>query len=148
MTGLPIVRAGREIDPQLLRSRELGFLNGHVPVTGILSAIAVMAAVLDGRDAVVMSNEWSASIPRWRSTAGRSTTSTPRARLSKRRSGRCWRGARRPAELLLCAAAILRTVGGPAVRRVAQYHGTFRSCNRAFHLDKSLAAGPLVWPLR
>ena len=42
--------------------RELGFLNGHVPVTGILSAIAVMAAVLDGRDAVVMSNEWSASV--------------------------------------------------------------------------------------
>ena len=34
-----------------------------MPVTGILSAIAVMAAVLDGRDAVVMSNEWSASIP-------------------------------------------------------------------------------------
>jgi len=41
---------------------ELGFLNGHVPVTGILSAIAVMAALLDGRDAVVMSNEWSASV--------------------------------------------------------------------------------------
>src|SRR5439155_70696 len=49
--------------PQLLRSAELGFLNGHVPVTGILSAIAVLAAVLTGRDAVVMSNEWSASIP-------------------------------------------------------------------------------------
>ena len=63
VTGLPIVRAEREIDPQLLRSAELGFLNGHVPVTGILSAIAVLAAVLTGRDAVVMSNEWSASIP-------------------------------------------------------------------------------------
>ena len=62
VTGLPVVRAGREIDPQLLRSAELGFLNGHVPVTGILSAIAVMAALLDGRDAVVMSNEWSASV--------------------------------------------------------------------------------------
>jgi hypothetical protein len=63
VTGLPVVRAEREIDPQLLRSAELGFLNGHVPVTGILSAIAVLAAVLTGRDAVVMSNEWSASIP-------------------------------------------------------------------------------------
>ena len=62
VTGLPVVRADREIDPQLLRSRELGFLNGHVPVTGIISAIAVMAAALDGRDAVVMSNEWSASV--------------------------------------------------------------------------------------
>src|ERR1700752_569001 len=63
VSGLPVVRAGREIDPQLLRSAELGFLNGHVPVTGIISAIAVLAAVLDGRDAVVMSNEWSASVP-------------------------------------------------------------------------------------
>ena len=63
VTGLPVVRAEREIDPQLLRSAELGFLNGHVPVTGILSAIAVLAAVLTSRDAVVMSNEWSASIP-------------------------------------------------------------------------------------
>ena len=63
VSGLPVVRAGREIDPQLLRSAELGFRNGHVPVTGIISAIAVLAAVLDDRDAVVMSNEWSASVP-------------------------------------------------------------------------------------
>src|SRR6266700_891073 len=63
VTGLPVVRAEREIDPQLLRSAELGFLNGHVPVTGILSAIAVLAAVLTGRAAVAMSNELSASIP-------------------------------------------------------------------------------------
>ncbi len=63
VTGLEVVRAEREIDPQLLRSAELGFLNGHVPVTGILSAIAVLAAVLQDRDAVVMSNEWSASVP-------------------------------------------------------------------------------------
>ena len=34
----------REIDPAVLRSTELGFLNGHVPVTGILSAMAVLAA--------------------------------------------------------------------------------------------------------
>ena len=32
-------------------------------MTGILSAIAVLAAVARGRDAVVMSNEWSASEP-------------------------------------------------------------------------------------
>ena len=63
VTGLEVVRAEREIDPQLLRSAEFGFLNGHVPVTGILSAIAVLAAVLEDRDAVVMSNEWSASVP-------------------------------------------------------------------------------------
>ena len=52
------------------RSDELGFLNGHVPVTGILSAIAVVAALLDGRDAVVLSNEWSASVADAASRAG------------------------------------------------------------------------------
>jgi UDP-N-acetyl-alpha-D-muramoyl-L-alanyl-L-glutamate epimerase len=61
VTGLPVVRADRTIDEAILRSRELGFLNGHVPVTGIISATAVLAAVLEGRDAVVLSNEWSAS---------------------------------------------------------------------------------------
>src|SRR5215217_6502572 len=35
VTKLPIVRASRRLDPQVLRSRELGFLNGHVPVTGV-----------------------------------------------------------------------------------------------------------------
>src|SRR5262249_57928708 len=43
VTGLPVVRAEREIDPQLLRSAELGFLNEHVPVTGSLSAVAVQS---------------------------------------------------------------------------------------------------------
>ncbi len=61
VTGWPVVRAERRIDDQVLRSGQLGLLNGHVPVTGVISAIAVLTAVLTGRDAVVMSNEWSAS---------------------------------------------------------------------------------------
>jgi hypothetical protein len=136
VTGLPIVRAGREIDEQLLRSRDLGFLNGHVPVTGILSAIAVLAAVLEGRDAVIMSNEWSASIPTMEAD-GRpinhqysksaafeaafrgvlaASLGTPLAYFS----------ALRPFTELWVA---LRFAG------LTQYHGTFRSCNRAFHLN-------------
>lgn len=61
-TRLPIVRAERAIDPKLLdREASSGYMNGHVPITGIISAIALLAAALQGRDAVVMSNEWSAS---------------------------------------------------------------------------------------
>jgi hypothetical protein len=63
VTGLPIVHVAREIDPLVRRSDELGFLNGHVPVTAIVTAAAVVAATLEGRDAVVLSNEWSASVP-------------------------------------------------------------------------------------
>jgi hypothetical protein len=61
VTGLPVLRAERELDPQILRSAELGFLNGHVPITGVVSAVAVLAAAAHGFDAVVMSNERSAS---------------------------------------------------------------------------------------
>ena len=63
VTGLPVTRIVRTIDPLVRRSSELGFLNGHVPVTAIVSAAALVAAVLDRRDAVVLSNEWSASVP-------------------------------------------------------------------------------------
>ena len=62
-TGLPVRRAVRTLDPQVQHSAALGFLNGHVPVTAIVTAAALVAAVLDGRDAVVLSNEWSASVP-------------------------------------------------------------------------------------
>jgi len=133
VTGLSIVRAERRIDPLVLRSAELGFRNGHVPVTGILSAIAVMAAVLAGRDAVVMSNEWSASVPtlihdgrpinhQYSKSAAFETAFAPLAAAA----GVRYFSALRPFTELWIA------------RRFAaltQYHASFRSCNRAFHID-------------
>ena len=68
-----LVPFGGGIDPQLLRSAEPGCLNGHVPVIRILSAIAVLAAVLDERDAVAISNELSASVQRSSTTTALST---------------------------------------------------------------------------
>jgi hypothetical protein len=62
VTGLPVVRAVRHLDPQLLEPpAQTGFLQGHVPVSGIICALAVLAATGLGYDDVVMSNEWSAS---------------------------------------------------------------------------------------
>jgi len=136
VTGLPIVRAEREIDPQLLRSAELGFLNGHVPVTGILSALAVLAAVLDQRDAVVMSNEWSASVPtleyqgrpvnhQYSKSASfeagfRQVLSEIPARMPEYFS---W--LRDRTELWV----------GQEFAALDAYHGSFRSCNKAFYSD-------------
>ncbi len=61
-TSLPVLRAEREIDKRILNPGSPdSYFNGHVPITGILSAIAVLVAILDGRGMVVMSNEWSAS---------------------------------------------------------------------------------------
>ncbi|HEX9536258.1 MAG TPA: hypothetical protein VF924_12340 [Stellaceae bacterium] len=58
---LPFIRVRRRLDPGLLKLNEAGALNGHVPITGILSAIALASAVMSGCNAVAMSNEHSAS---------------------------------------------------------------------------------------
>jgi hypothetical protein len=134
VAGLPVVRADREIDAQLLRSAELGFLNGHVPVTGILSAIAILAAVLDDRDAVVMSNEWSASVPtverdgrpvnhQW--SKGAAFEGAFRAILAAQGLPEYFSALRDRTELWIAERFARHTA----------YHSTFRSCNRAFHID-------------
>jgi hypothetical protein len=137
VTGLPIVRAGREIDPQLLRSREFGFLNGHVPVTGILSAIAVMAAALEDRDAVVMSNEWSASVPTVE--VGGQKVNHQYSKSEEFEAGFRDLLADTPGMPGYFSALRPRTELWIAERfaRLEQYHSSFRSCNRAFHIDKS-----------
>jgi hypothetical protein len=136
VAGLPVVRAGREIDPQLLRSAELGFLNGHVPVTGIISAIAVLAAVLNGRDAVVMSNEWSASEP----TLERDGKPVNHQWSKSGEFEGAFRAilAADPAGLPEYFSALRDRTELWIADRFAQhtqYHSTFRSCNRAFHID-------------
>jgi UDP-N-acetyl-alpha-D-muramoyl-L-alanyl-L-glutamate epimerase len=136
VTGLPVVRAEREIDPQLLRSAESGFLNGHVPVTGILSAMAVLAAVLTGRDAVVMSNEWSASIPTLE-YQGRPVNH----QYSKSEAFEAaFRGvlAQGPAPMPEYFSWLRDRTELWVGRRFAAfetYHGSFRSCNKAFYSD-------------
>jgi hypothetical protein len=63
---LPFIRVHRRLDRGLLELNRAGALNGHVPITGILSAIALACAVMCGCDAVAMSNERSASAPNLR----------------------------------------------------------------------------------
>ncbi len=138
VTGLPIVRAEREIDPQLLRSAELGFLNGHVPVTGILSAIAVLAAVLEDRDAVVMSNEWSASIPTleyrgWPVNHQFSKSDVFEASFRGVLAG----GGPRLPEYFSWLRDRTELWVGQEFAALEQYHGSFRSCNKAFYSDRA-----------
>jgi len=137
VSGLPVIRAGREIDPQLLRSQELGFRNGHVPVTGIISAIAILAATLNDRDAVVMSNEWSASVPTLEHNNGQQVNHqwsksdvferSLRELLQENPDGLpdYFSALRDRTELWV----------GERFASLPQYHDTFRSCNRAFQID-------------
>jgi hypothetical protein len=64
--GLPFIRVHRRLDSGLFKLDAAGALNGHVPITGILSAIALAGAVMAGCDAIAMSNEHSASAPNLR----------------------------------------------------------------------------------
>jgi len=137
VSGLPVVRAGREIDPQLLRSAELGFRNGHVPVTGVISAIAVLAAVLDARDVVVMSNEWSASVPtlEYRGEPVNHQYSKSAAFEAAFRDVL----AADPAALPGYFSALRDRTElwvGDKFAALTEYHATFRSCNKAFIIDR------------
>ncbi|REI38361.1 endonuclease domain-containing protein, partial [Xanthomonas oryzae pv. oryzae] len=60
-TGLPVLNIGRVLAPELFELNRQGAWNGHIPVTAVNSAILVLAALLNGVDQVVFSNERSAS---------------------------------------------------------------------------------------
>lgn len=61
-SGAPSVVVLRRLSPRLQQLNAQGALNGHVPVTAIISTIALAAAILYGWDAIVMSNERSANV--------------------------------------------------------------------------------------
>ena len=136
ITGLPVVRARRHLDPKVLESKQRGYLNGHVPVTGVISAIAVLVAIAQGRGRVVMSNEHSASEPttlvangvpvnhQW--SKSYEFEALFRELVAEAVTGVEYYSALRPYSELWVA------------RRFAElreYHLAFRSCNRAFHVD-------------
>ncbi|MTD14852.1 endonuclease domain-containing protein [Nakamurella sp. YIM 132087] len=136
VTGWPVVRAERVIDPQILHAAKGEFFNGHVPVTGIISAIGVLAAALGGHDAVVMSNEWSASVGTVE-VDGRSINhqySKSEAFESAFRDVLAdaigtdfqYFSLLRPYTELWIAARFAE---------LPQYFDTFRSCNRSFHIN-------------
>ena len=60
-TGLATLNIGRALAPGLFELNRQGAWNGHIPVTAINSAILVLAALVQGVDQVVFSNERSAS---------------------------------------------------------------------------------------
>lgn len=136
VTGLPVVRAGRQLDPKVLASDQWGFRNGHVPVTGIVSAIAVYTAALTGRDAVVMSNEWSASSGNL-THHGRAVNHQWSKSLTFENLFRTVLATTRPLHVEYYS--WLRSFSELWVaQRFAdadKYHQVFRSCNRSFRLD-------------
>lgn len=63
VAALPSATVVRTLSPAIIELNKAGAYNGHVPITAILSVIALITAVINGADTVVMSNEHSASAP-------------------------------------------------------------------------------------
>jgi UDP-N-acetyl-alpha-D-muramoyl-L-alanyl-L-glutamate epimerase len=140
VSGLPRLLVRRRLDPGLSALNDAGALNGHVPITAIVSCVALLTAALNGFDAVAMANERSAS---------HGNVSWDGVDINHQFS----KGLR--AELLLSAAvgealpglrlfSVLRPASELAIARafagMGAYHGAFTSCNAIFRLDPSLRA--------
>jgi len=131
--GLDLLVVRRRLDPGLADLHEAGAMNGHVPITAIVSLIVVAAAFVYGYDTVAMAVERSAS---------EETVTVDGVPVNHQYSkGRAF-------ELLLdelvrtsiapelTIASALRPYSELAIARcfarLDRYHGTFCSCNAAF----------------
>ena len=135
VAGLPLLTAGRRIDPVLFALNEAGALNGHVPVTAVNSLVGCLTALRSGIDVVVFSNEASSSYGnlhwgefdvnhQW--SKGLGFEGLLRDRLTG--TGVEYVSFLRP----LTELAIMRRFATHT-----EFHAAFTSCNRAFHLDES-----------
>ncbi|MEA2374922.1 MAG: UDP-N-acetyl-alpha-D-muramoyl-L-alanyl-L-glutamate epimerase [Thermoleophilaceae bacterium] len=135
VAGVPHVAVERQLAPELLELNARGALNGHVPITAVVSAIACAAAPLYGFDAVAMANERSASEGnlsvgdvevnhQW--SKGLAFERLMRQQLSRRAPGLEWFSLLRPYSELAIARAFAR---------LDAYHAAFTSCNAVFRRD-------------
>ena len=133
--GVGLVRIERRLDRTLLDLNARGAINGHVPITAIVTSAAAVAAAMLGRGTVLVSNERSADaatreVDGWRVNHQYSKTSAFERLLGAALDEA---GARtrvvsllRPLSELAIARGVAREVG-----LVAQV----TSCNAAFALD-------------
>lgn len=60
LTSLPRITVERQLDPLLFTLNSEGVYNGHVPITGYVTFLSIVIALLTGHDSVAFSNERSA----------------------------------------------------------------------------------------
>jgi hypothetical protein len=140
VAGLEHLLARRRLDPQMAALNRAGALNGHVPITAIVSCVALLSAALRGFDTVVMANERSASFGNlsWdgveinhQFSKGLVAERLLRRALAETTEGLELFSVLRPASELAIARAFAR---------MERYHAAFTSCNAIFRMDPQLRA--------
>lgn len=136
LTRLPVTRIAREIDSRVRLSERMGFFNGHVPITAVITAVSVVAAVLDRRDAVVLSNEWSASAPTLMHEGQPVNHQWSKGAEFEEGFAHLVRDSLGP-QLSVFSYLRCRSELWVAQQfaQLEEFHTVFRSCNRAFHQD-------------
>ena len=134
-SGLPFLKVTRTLDPKLFALNEAGAYNGHVPITAIVSFIAIAAAFVQGFDAVVLSNERSANEATLEKDGVAvnhqfSKTSAAETEIA--------RYVREHVSPTLDYFSLLRPLSELHIAQIfgkaSRYDGAFTSCNRAFRL--------------
>jgi hypothetical protein len=140
VAGLPHLLVRRRLDPGLTALNRAGAINGHVPVTAIVSCAALLTAALRGFDTVAMANERSASAGNlsWdgvevnhQFSKGLRAERMLQAAAAETGAGVQLFSILRPASELVIARAFAR---------MAPYHRAFTSCNAIFRSDPALRA--------
>lgn len=140
ISGLPRRSITRRIDPALIDLNLRGARNGHIPVTAITSVLAVIVALIEECDEVIMANERSASVG-----------STDWHGMSVNHQwSKGWDFERAFADLVreeiasdLAYFSLLRSWSELAIAQrfaaLPEYHRAFTSCNRVFRLRDATA---------
>jgi hypothetical protein len=134
-TGLPMLNIGRTLAPELFELNRQGAWNGHIPVTAVNSAIMVLAALAQGVDQVVFSNERSASYGSQIAGTGEVNHQWSKGWAFEKAFGE---HVQRHVAADLHYYSLLRPLSELAVaRQFARtdfYDAHFSSCNRNFHI--------------
>ncbi|MEG8118824.1 UDP-N-acetyl-alpha-D-muramoyl-L-alanyl-L-glutamate epimerase [Xanthomonas hortorum] len=134
-TGLPLLNIGRVLASELFELNRQGAWNGHIPVTAVNSAILVLAALLNGVDQVVFSNERSASYGSQIPGTGEVNHQWSKGWAFEQAFGDY---VQRHVAADLRYYSLLRPLSEVAVARqfakTDHYHPHFSSCNRHFHI--------------
>ena len=134
-TGLPTLNLGRALAPGLFELNRQGAYNGHIPVTAVNSAILVLAALLQGVDQVVFSNERSASYGSMIPGTGEVNHQWSKGWAFEQAFGEY---VQRHVAADLNYYSLLRPLSELAVARQFakndRYDAHFSSCNRNFHI--------------
>ncbi|MDR1076397.1 MAG: endonuclease domain-containing protein [Xanthomonadaceae bacterium] len=134
-SGLPMLRIGRMLAPELFEINRQDAYNGHIPVTAINSSILVLAALLLDVDQVAFSNERSASSGSLVADSGEVNHQWSKGWAFEKDFGE-YVEQRIAADLRYYS--LLRPLSELAVARqfarIDHYDAYFSSCNRNFHI--------------